>query len=63
MSDRYPRNKASIMASGIDPEMKGLNKVHAIKSSTEKRYVRALEGVENYWDRVFDALDAQQNSA
>ena len=57
------RNKAAIIASGIDPDMKRLNKLHAIRSSAEKKHRRALESVENYWDEVFKAIEDQSQSA
>ncbi len=63
MTEKYPRTKATIMASGIDPHMKRLNKVHAIRSSTKKRYIRALEAVETYWEDVFAAMDEQEEKS
>jgi hypothetical protein len=51
------RNKAAIIASGIDPELKQLRKLQAIRSNQEKKFVRALESIEFYWERVFSAID------
>lgn len=50
------RNKAAILASGIDPELKQLRRLQAIKSRQEKKYVAALNSIENYWDRVHAAI-------
>ncbi|BCO56047.1 hypothetical protein MINTM005_12910 [Mycobacterium intracellulare] len=50
------RNKAAIMASGIDPQMKRLNRLHAIRSRREKQFVAALESIENYWREVNAAI-------
>ena len=60
---RYPRKKGTILRSGIDPQMKRLNKVHAMRSSAKKRYIAALERVEKYWDEVYDAIDEQESQA
>jgi len=54
------RNKAAIMASGIDPQMKRLNKLHTIRSRQEKKYVAALESIERYWDEVFQAIEEKK---
>ena len=51
------RNKAAIIASGIDPELKQLRKLQAIRSNQEKKFVRALESIEFYLERVFSAID------
>lgn len=50
------RNKASIIKSGIDPELKRLRRLQAIKSAQQKKYVKALESIENYWDNVAKAI-------
>lgn len=50
------RNKASILASGIDPELKRLRRLQAIKSSQEKKFIKACESIEHYWDEVFMAI-------
>lgn len=50
------RNKATILASGIDPDLKRLRRLQAIKSSQEKKYVKALESIEYYWETVFAAV-------
>lgn len=55
------RNKAAILRSGIDPDLKRLNKLHAIRTNQERKYVRALESIENYWDQVFAAIDEQES--
>lgn len=49
------RNKATIIRSGIDPDLKRLRRLQAIKSNQEKKYVKALESIENYWEQVFKA--------
>ena len=51
------RNKAAIIASGVDPDLKRLRRLQAIKSNQEKKYVSALESIENYWDGVFRSLN------
>ena len=50
------RNKASIIKSGIDPDLKRLRRLQAIKSAQQKKYVKALESIENYWDNVAKAI-------
>jgi hypothetical protein len=54
------RNKAAVLKSGIDPELRRLRKLQAIKSTQEKKYVQALESIEFYWEQVFDAIDKEQ---
>lgn len=54
------RNKAAIMASGIDPQMKRLNRLHAIRSRREKQFVAALESIENYWREVNAAIEEKE---
>lgn len=53
------RNKASILKSGIDPELKRLRRLQAIKSSQQKKYVKSLESIENYWDNVSKAINGK----
>lgn len=57
------RNKRAILASGIDPEMKRLRRLHAIRSGAAKRLKAAQEAleradasVEYYWAQVEEAL-------
>lgn len=50
------RNKAAIIASGIDPDLKRLRRLQAIKSSQEKKFIKAVESIEHYWDEVFRAI-------
>ena len=50
------RNKEAILASGIDPELKRLRRLQAIKSGQEKKYKKALESIEYYWESVFEAI-------
>lgn len=65
--DRYPRNKATIQQSGIDPELKQLFKLHAIRSNQQKKLKaaqaaleKAQRSVDFYWERVFEARDEQE---
>lgn len=51
------RNKASILASGIDPELKRLRRLQAIKSTQEKKFIKAVESIEHYWETVFAAIE------
>lgn len=51
------RNKTTILRSGIDPELKRLRRLQAIKSNQEKKYVKALESIEHYWEQVFKACE------
>ena len=67
--ERYPRKKATIIRSGIDPDMKRLNRLHAIRSNQLKKlraaedaYNRACASVEHYWEQVFDAVDEQEKA-
>lgn len=53
------RNKQTILASGIDPELKKLRQLQAIRSNTQKKYIRALESIEDYWERVLEAAEGQ----
>lgn len=53
------RDKRAIIASGIDPELKQLRKLQAIKSNQAKKFTRACESVEFYWERVDKALREQ----
>lgn len=57
------RNKAAIMRSGIDPEMKRLNRLHAIRSRQQKKLIAALESIENYWDEVAKAIEEKESEA
>lgn len=52
-----PRNKATILRSGLDPELKKLRKLQAIKSRRAKQFTQACESVEHYWDNVFRAVE------
>jgi hypothetical protein len=54
------RDKATIIKSGVDPELKELRKLQAIKSGQEKKFVKSLERIEDYWDRVFAAVAAAE---
>ena len=58
------RNKAAILASGIDPDLKRLRRLQAIKSGQEKKFIKSVESIEHYWERVFAAIaDAEQGAA
>lgn len=50
------RNKEAIIASGIDPDLKRLRRLQAIKSSQQKKFVAACESIEYYWESVFAAI-------
>lgn len=45
-----------MLKSGIDPGLKRLRKLHAIKSVRQKQLVAALEAIEDYWAEVEAAL-------
>jgi hypothetical protein len=58
------RNKAAILASGIDPDLKRLRRLQAIKSAQEKKFIKSVESIEYYWERVFAAIaDADKGAA
>ena len=57
------RNKAAIMASGIDPDMKRLRRLQAIKSAQEKKFIKAVESIEFYWENVFSAIADNEKGA
>lgn len=57
------RNKETILASGLDPDLKQLRRLQAIKSTQEKKYVNALNSIENYWDRIFAAVAGNDSPA
>lgn len=66
-TERYPRKKATIIQSGIDPGMKRLNRLHAIRSNQLKKlkaaqdaYEKACRSVEFYWETVYDAVDEKE---
>lgn len=66
-TERYPRKKATILRSGIDPQMKRLNRLHAIRSNQKKKleaaqaaYDKAVRSVDFYWENVMDAVDEQE---
>lgn len=46
------RNKAAVLASGIDPELKRLRYLQAKKADMEKKYVKSLQDIEDYWEKV-----------
>lgn len=65
--DRYPRNKATALRAGFT--MNELSKLHAILSNQKKKAEKAIEAVakaqasvDYYWERVFDALDQQEET-
>lgn len=60
------RNKDAILASGIDPGLKRLRRLHGIRSNQAKRLkaaeealARAEASVEYYWIQVEEALSAE----
>ena len=57
------RNKAAIIASGNDPDLRKLRRLLSIRSNQEKKYVKALEDIEDYWERVFASLEHKKESA
>lgn len=64
---RVQRNKAAIIASGIDPNMKRLYRLHAIRSSRERALKQAQENlektnqsIEHYWAEIEEAVLDQQ---
>ncbi|MFM8798705.1 MAG: hypothetical protein ACKODT_07090 [Fluviibacter sp.] len=50
------RNKAAVLASGLDPELKRLRRLQAIKSAQAKKFTKACESIERYWDQVHAAI-------
>ena len=54
------RNKAAILASGIDPTLSRLRRLHGIKSNQAKKFTRACESIENYWEAVEKALKEKE---
>jgi hypothetical protein len=54
------RNKAAILASGIDPDLKRLRRLQAIKSGQEKKFIKAVESIEHYWECVFAAIEEKE---
>lgn len=54
------RNKTTILKSGIDPDLKRLRYLQGRKSNQEKRYVKALENIESYWDDVRNAIESTE---
>lgn len=55
-ANQVERNKESILKSGIDPDLKRLRRLQAIKSSQEKKFIKAVESIEYYWESVFAAI-------
>ena len=55
------RNKAAVIASGIDPELKRLRKLQAIRSNQQKKVDTAVRSIEFYWEQVFAAIDKNNN--
>ena len=55
------RNKAAVIASGIDPELKRLRKLQAIRSNQQKKVDKAVRSIEVYWEQVFAAIDKNNN--
>lgn len=54
------RNKESILASGIDPDLKRLRKLHAARRGAEKALVATIQSIEDYWDEVEKALPKEK---
>jgi len=62
--NKLERNKAAILASGIDPDLKRLRRLQAIKSGQEKKFIKAVESIEYYWETVFAKIaDADKGAA
>jgi hypothetical protein len=57
------RNKAAIIASGNDPDLKQLRRLQWVRSNQEKKYVKALEDIEDYWEKVFKSIEHKKGSA
>jgi hypothetical protein len=57
------RNKTAIIASGIDPDLKRLRRLQAIKSAQEKKFIKAVESIEYYWENVFSAIADKEKGA
>jgi hypothetical protein len=62
-SSYMERNKAAIIASGIDPDLKRLRRLQAIKSAQEKKFIKAVESIEYYWENVFSAIADKEKGA
>jgi hypothetical protein len=43
-----------------DPQLKRQRKLYAIKARQEKKYVAALESIENYWAEVNAAIEEKK---
>lgn len=54
---QHERNKKAILASGIDPNLKRFKYLQAVKSAHKKKYVKALNDIEDFWDKVFTTLE------
>ena len=54
------RNKATILASGVDPDLRKLRRLQAVKSAHEKKLLKALNDIEDYWEKVFAAASADK---
>jgi hypothetical protein len=57
------RNKETILKSGIDPDLKRLRKLQAIRSSQEKKFNKAVESIEYYWEQVVAAIADAEKAA
>lgn len=53
------RNKAAVIRSGIDPDLKMLRRLQAAKSRKAKDFTRACENIESYWDQVNKAINKE----
>jgi hypothetical protein len=63
------RNKAAILASGLDPDLKGLYQAYGYRDRAKKRlekameaYTTSLEHVERYWEAV-EAANEEDGAA
>jgi len=54
------RNKHAILASGLDPKLRRLRQLQAIRSNCEKKLIKALEDIETYWERVNAAIEGPE---
>lgn len=57
------RNKAAVLASGIDPDLKRLRRLQAIKSNQARKFTKACESIEFYWAQVHKAIEEKENGS
>lgn len=56
------RNKAAVLKSGIDPDLKKLRRLQAFKARKAKEFTKSCENIETYWDEVNAAIKEKENA-